>query len=503
MATVCKFIGPEIDPIEAFELLNSSYRYVRSLSKGQACNVYLSYNDDEKKFYAIKILNKKDCVFFNMESANNELVLNETHMADNGLEHEQKEFVKIIEPVEKDEIKGMEGSTKQGRLGLIEKEGKVEEKVNMESANNELVLNEKHMADNGLEHEQKEFVKIIEPVEKDEIKGMEGSTKQGRLGLIEKEGKVEEKVNMEAANNKLVLNEKHMTDNGLEGHEQREFVKIIERVEKDEIKGMEGSIKQGRLGLVEKERKIDENRQTNKHLKVLRDKYVQDKYIRDAHNALKLTTFNFNKEIEILQELNHHNIIKIKTNINTLDYAFLIMEYASNGNLYEFYSTQGPLSNQLTSRYIYQVTIALLYIHKCGIMHRDVKAENILLTDNFSCIKLCDFGLSTHDKTSDCVCGTIDYFAPELLMVEMYNYKIDIWALGILIWELLIAESPFLINDIGYVYVPPEFVNEKYVFQKSIGAFAKDLIKKILRFIPSNRPTYIDILKHGFITQCY
>lgn len=89
---------------------------------------------------------------------------------------------------------------------------------------------------------------------------------------------------------------------------------------------------------------------------------------------------------------------------------------------------------------------ALLYLQARNVIHRDIKPENILVVDPSKMhVKLCDFGWSTHtiDEQRTTFCGTVDYLAPELVYSEPYDSKIDLWAVGILTFELLTGVAPF------------------------------------------------------------
>ena len=126
-----------------------------------------------------------------------------------------------------------------------------------------------------------------------------------------------------------------------------------------------------------------------------------------------------------------------------------------------------------------------------NVIHRDIKPENILIMDlDKMHVKLCDFGWSTHtiDERRMTFCGTVDYVAPELIHSKPYDDKIDIWAVGILTYELLTGQAPFTGNNEHATYsnITNLDLQSNEVFEK-VSDSAKDFISKILVFDPSKR----------------
>jgi len=121
----------------------------------------------------------------------------------------------------------------------------------------------------------------------------------------------------------------------------------------------------------------------------------------------------------------------------------MVLEYASGGSLNEKIKFgYGQLSKILVKRYFRDVCEAVKYLHENNYMHRDIKPENILITkDNHA--KLCDFGFASILEYRSTLCGTFEYMAPEMIQKKPYDYKIDIWALGILLFELIQGFAPF------------------------------------------------------------
>jgi len=133
-------------------------------------------------------------------------------------------------------------------------------------------------------------------------------------------------------------------------------------------------------------------------------------------------------------------------------------------------------------------------MHKKGLIHRDLKPENILLDESLN-VKLCDFGWSAQkSKTRMTFCGTYEYMAPEIFAHKRYDEKIDIWSLGILLYELIHGHSPFRGESSIHIY--KNILKNEYKFKSDIDPYAKDLISKILKIKPEERLQLNDIIGH-------
>lgn len=146
-------------------------------------------------------------------------------------------------------------------------------------------------------------------------------------------------------------------------------------------------------------------------------------------------TFRIDCEIKVHQQMDHPNIIKIYGSEFTREQVFIFLEYASKGDLYgKIHNTSSPpLSFQNKIKIFIQTLQATEYMHKKGFLHRDLKLENILLTENLDA-RLCDFGWAVekhHPKRRKSMCGTVEYMAPEVFQRKPHTIKVDVWALGI------------------------------------------------------------------------
>lgn len=182
------------------------------------------------------------------------------------------------------------------------------------------------------------------------------------------------------------------------------------------------------------------------------------------------------------------------------------------GQLYSKLKKQGRLDEKTTGLLIGQLCKTLLYLHSRKIIHRDIKPENILL-DTQGNLKLADFGCSNYQFKSikrETYCGTLDYLAPEMADANhKHDYRVDIWSVGVLIFELLAGYAPFSPNrpDAKREQIEAEtksnILQSKLVFPKDFPALAKDLVKKILVLKPEDRYSLDQILGHSWVLQFY
>ena len=144
-------------------------------------------------------------------------------------------------------------------------------------------------------------------------------------------------------------------------------------------------------------------------------------------------------EIDIQSRVNHPNIIKLLYVSETEMTFDLVMEYAKDGTLFDYVVKNRCLPEKLAFKFFIQICNAIKFLHDNDVIHRDIKPENILLFDNDE-VKLCDFGWSIKcvDRLpGGSFTGTTEYMAPELINNLEYGKEIDIWMLGILLYELM------------------------------------------------------------------
>ena len=208
-------------------------------------------------------------------------------------------------------------------------------------------------------------------------------------------------------------------------------------------------------------------------------------------------------EINIQSKLNHENIIRLYNVYETETEINIILEYASKGNLYNLIlKNKNGFSEFQAYQYFIQVVNAVYFLHQNAIIHRDIKPENILISDN-EVLKLCDFGwakeVSVENRST--FCGTIEYMAPEIVDSEKYDFGVDIWSLGILLYELLMGYSPFKAKDPKNIMVNIKYHELTFDKNKNLSDECRSLIKSLLEVNPQKRIKIRDIFEHPFIKK--
>ena len=208
-------------------------------------------------------------------------------------------------------------------------------------------------------------------------------------------------------------------------------------------------------------------------------------------------------EIDIQSRVNHQNIVKllyVRENEVTFD---LVMEYAKNGTLFDYVVKNKGLSEKLAFKFFIQIVNAIKFLHDNDVIHRDIKPENILLFDN-NVAKLCDFGWSIKcvDRLpGGSFTGTTEYMAPELINNMEYGKEIDIWMLGILLYELIHGFSPFRPKKAKFEdkEVVHNILTHNINFYMPVSDDCKELIFSLLEIDVNKRCTIDDIFNSKFV----
>ncbi|KAH7334897.1 hypothetical protein B0J17DRAFT_671974 [Rhizoctonia solani] len=224
---------------------------------------------------------------------------------------------------------------------------------------------------------------------------------------------------------------------------------------------------------------------------------VAIKQIPKAHSA-QLT-----REIHHHRRLHHRHVTQLFEIIATESSIWLITELCAGGELFDYLVEKGGrLEEDEARRIVGELCLALDYVHREGVVHRDLKLENVLLDERCS-VKLGDFGFTREyekSKLLDTFCGTTGYAAPEMLAGKRYmGTEVDIWSLGIIMYCLLVGALPF--DDDDDDVMRDKIIQGEFEIPDWLNSDAGDLISHILHQEPSKRYTIHQILAHPWFTS--
>lgn len=203
------------------------------------------------------------------------------------------------------------------------------------------------------------------------------------------------------------------------------------------------------------------------------------------------TNSNIKKEIFLLENIDHPNIVKLLDYHYLKEYAYLVFEYCEGGDLYNYegYKSESDIRN------IYiQISKGLLYLRSKKIYHHDVKPHNILIKKNV--LKICDFGFANNFEL---ICGSPIYMAPELFSLKKYSAKSDIWSFGIILYEMLSNSLPYGLKSCKSIKdISASFQNE-LVFKDILSEASQDLLRRMLEVDYSKRLNWNELLDNDWI----
>ena len=205
-----------------------------------------------------------------------------------------------------------------------------------------------------------------------------------------------------------------------------------------------------------------------------------------------------NREIEIMYILNNPHCLRLKNHFEDDTNFYLVMPLASKGQLYRVLKKFRKFDERTAAQILRETISALQYLHSFNppIIHRDIKPENLLLNEGGR-VLLADYGWSNFNMEGDVrktFCGTPEYIAPEMLLKKGHDTRVDIWSIGILMFELLAGYSPFVAKTNQELY--QNIKRLKIQWPKDMPPLAKNLISKILKLNPLDRPSFDEILNH-------
>ena len=211
----------------------------------------------------------------------------------------------------------------------------------------------------------------------------------------------------------------------------------------------------------------------------------------------------FQREVEMMYKINHPNIVKLYGHFEDEKFCYYVMEYVPNGSLHNpRFGERYRFTAKRVAVIVKELISALYYLHHMNppILHRDIKPDNILI-DSRGHVKLTDFGWSNYidDEIRSTYCGTPGYHAPEMLTDDEQDERLDIWCVGILLFDLLTGTLPFIGRNMAEL--KNNIINLRIRWPSDMNQIARNLITKILKIDPNERPSLEEILKHPFFMQ--
>lgn len=188
----------------------------------------------------------------------------------------------------------------------------------------------------------------------------------------------------------------------------------------------------------------------------------------------------------------HPFILSMRYAFQNRERLFLVTEYCQGGDLFEYLSKKcKPMEERKAKIIAAELLMAIEHIHNLGIVYRDIKPENVLLDENGH-VRLADFGLTKRLRQKDgqlgrtnTFCGTREYIAPEMLAGDSYDFSVDYWAFGIIIYEMLCERTPFYCSDREKIY--DRIKSSEVSFPEHLSPEVHDLLKKLLVKDPAQR----------------
>lgn len=215
------------------------------------------------------------------------------------------------------------------------------------------------------------------------------------------------------------------------------------------------------------------------------------------------------EEVKLLKNLTHPNIVRYLGTAREDESLNILLEFVPGGSISSLLGKFGSFSESVIRKYTKQLLLGLAYLHKNGIMHRDIKGANILV-DNKGCIKLADFGASKKVvelatiNGAKSMKGTPYWMAPEVILQTGHSFSADIWSVGCTVIEMATGKPPWsqqyqevaALFHIGMTKSHPPI-------PEHLSAEAKDFLLKCLHEEPDFRPAALELLQHSFVTGDY
>ncbi|KAK7477825.1 hypothetical protein BaRGS_00030903, partial [Batillaria attramentaria] len=218
----------------------------------------------------------------------------------------------------------------------------------------------------------------------------------------------------------------------------------------------------------------------------------------------KASTENLLTEIELLKTLKHPHIVELKDFIWDSKFIYLVMEFCSGGDLSHFIKSKRALPERIVRKFLQQIALAMQFLRSHSVAHMDLKPQNILLTSSSNpTIKIGDFGFAKNMFEGDeleVMRGSPLYMAPEIICKKSYDARVDLWSIGVILYECLFGRAPFAsksFKELGekiWDSKPVELPAGVHVSDE-----CRDLLLRLLQRDPDDRISFEEFFSHPFV----
>jgi len=247
---------------------------------------------------------------------------------------------------------------------------------------------------------------------------------------------------------------------------------------------------------------------------IMAGKIVPKSILKKSHQKERLF-----QEIKLHKAVAHKHLVKLITYFEDANFVYILLELCRKRSLMEMLKRRYTITESETRYFLRQILLGCLYLHENKIIHRYLKPGNVFLNDDMD-VKIGDFGLATKkdddgelnntaagttnevdddgglNKTT---CGTPNYMAPEVLGNKGHSYKVDVWAMGCILYTFLVGKPPFETRTLKETY--SRIKKNEYRIPDRISPLARSLIKRMLQHEPAQRPSVAEILRDEFMTK--
>jgi len=231
------------------------------------------------------------------------------------------------------------------------------------------------------------------------------------------------------------------------------------------------------------------------------------KCISKTNSGLSKTDIDY--EIELFRNLSHPTIVKFSESLESPETVYLVMELVPGSDLYEVIKSLGTIRSNVAGSMIGQILSAVSYLHSRGIVHHDIKPENIIVDYTSDRVKLTDFGSAIEVKKICGFRGTLPFMAPEILQNMSAPHAthpcVDVWSIGVVAYIMLCGFHPFEYKPKKNHHIVNRIVAGKFDYPSpqwdNVPKMCKEFIKKCLVPDPKKRCPSVELLKHKWITS--